>query len=128
MPFDRHRVIFEYSAAMNMKSWVRRRRYFKWSLYFCDCLHGANGIEMTLSYSDIPLMKSLTPLARAAALIVLALCTYAFLLGNGVFKKEFNNEPIAWYFLAKGIFCSLSLIVSSRALDVLLERLNPPKS
>ena len=72
-------------------------------------------------------MKSLTPLARAAAVLVLALCTYAFLLGSGVFDGAFKNEPLAWYFLAKGIFCSVSLIVSSRALDVLLERLNPPK-
>lgn len=72
-------------------------------------------------------MKSLTPIAKPAALIVLLLCVYAFLLGNEVFEGKFKNDVICWYFLAKGIFCSLSLIMSARVLDVLLQRLNPPK-
>lgn len=72
-------------------------------------------------------MKSLTPIVRPAAVAVLLLCIYAFLLGNEVFEGKFENNPIAWYFLAKGIFCSLSLLLSARVLDVLLQRLCPPK-
>jgi hypothetical protein len=40
-----------------------------------------------------------------------------------VFEGKFENEAIAWYIFAKGIFCSVSLIASSRILDVLIERL-----
>jgi hypothetical protein len=61
-----------------------------------------------------------------AAFIVLVLCVYAFLLGNKVFQGKFENEAIAWYILAKGIFCSVSLVATSRMLDVLLERLGGP--
>ena len=72
-------------------------------------------------------MKSLTPIATVAAILVLALCIYAFLLGNEVFKGNFTNDPFAWYFLAKGIFCSMSLLVSSRIVDVLLAAVPPAK-
>jgi len=54
----------------------------------------------------------MTPLCRPvsfAAVIILAICVYAFLLWNGVFSGTVENEPIPWYFLAKGIFCSLAL-------------------
>jgi hypothetical protein len=61
-----------------------------------------------------------------AAFVVLVLCIYAFLLGNKVFQGKFENEAIAWYILAKGIFCSVSLVATSRMLDVLLERLGGP--
>ncbi len=44
-----------------------------------------------------------------ASLLVFFICMYIFLLGNDVFKVMFANEAIAWYFLAKGIFCSLAL-------------------
>jgi hypothetical protein len=54
-----------------------------------------------------------------AAVIVFAICLYAFLLGNEVFGGEFRNDPIAWYFLAKGIFCSLSLCLAYALLDAL---------
>ena len=47
-----------------------------------------------------------------AAAVVLLICVYSFLLGNEVFNGSFENEPIAWYFLAKGIFCSLALYLS----------------
>ena len=33
---------------------------------------------------------------------VMAICVYSFLLGNDVFKGEFGNDTLAWYFLAKG--------------------------
>ena len=45
----------------------------------------------------------------AAAVIVFGICLYSFLLGNEVFKGHFSNDAIGWYFLAKGIFCSLAL-------------------
>ncbi|MEP6686145.1 MAG: hypothetical protein ABJB22_05155 [Verrucomicrobiota bacterium] len=68
-------------------------------------------------------MKSIRPIAVPAAFVVLIVCVYAFLLGNKVFEGKFENEAIAWYIFAKGIFCFVSLIASSRILDVLIERL-----
>ncbi|MBI3880136.1 MAG: hypothetical protein HY301_08720 [Verrucomicrobia bacterium] len=73
-------------------------------------------------------MKSIRPLATVAAVLVFGICVYVFLLGNEVFDGHFKNDPFAWYFLAKGIFCAVSLIASSRILDTLLERLAPPKN
>jgi hypothetical protein len=54
-----------------------------------------------------------------AAVIVFGICLFAFLLGSQVFDGEFKNDPIAWYFLAKGIFCSLSLCLAYAMLDAL---------
>jgi hypothetical protein len=68
-------------------------------------------------------MKSIRSLASAAALVVLLLCVYSFLLGNKVFEGKFENEAIAWYILAKGIFCSVALIALGRIVDLLIERL-----
>ena len=62
-------------------------------------------------------MKSIRSIAVPAAVIVFVLCIYAFLLGNKVFEGKFENEAIAWYILAKGIFCSVALITLSRILD-----------
>jgi hypothetical protein len=72
-------------------------------------------------------MKSIRPIALPAAVIVLVLCTYAFLLGNKVFEGKFENEPILWYIPAKGIFCFVSLIATARILDVLIDRLSGPR-
>ncbi len=72
-------------------------------------------------------MKSIRPIAIPAALIVLALCVYAFLLGNKVFEGKFENEAIFWYILAKGIFCFVSLVATARILDVLIDRLAGPR-
>lgn len=77
--------------------------------------------RLPLSFELI--MKSIRPIAVPAAFIVLVVCIYAFLLGNKVFEGKFENEAIAWYIFAKGIFCSVSLIASARILDVLIERL-----
>jgi hypothetical protein len=68
-------------------------------------------------------MKSIRPLASAAALVVFLMCIYAFLLGNKVFAGKFENEAIAWYILAKGIFCSVALIALSRILDGIIAKL-----
>ena len=69
-------------------------------------------------------MKSIRPLASTAALVVLLICIYAFLLGNKVFDGKFENEAIAWYILAKGIFCSVALIALARIIDLMIERMS----
>ena len=58
-----------------------------------------------------------------AAILVFGICVYSFLLGNKVFQGEFENDGIAWYFLAKGIFCGLSLYLSAEILEVLRKKL-----
>jgi cytochrome bd-type quinol oxidase subunit 2 len=76
---------------------------------------------------SISAVKSIRPIAIPAAVIVLVLCVYAFLLGNKVFEGKFENEPIFWYILAKGVFCFVSLIATARILDVLIDRLSGPR-
>lgn len=68
-------------------------------------------------------MKSLRPLASAAAVVVLLMCIYSFLLGNKVFDGKFENEAIAWYILAKGIFCSVALVALARIIDLMIEKM-----
>ncbi|MBI4548623.1 MAG: hypothetical protein HY707_11625 [Ignavibacteriae bacterium] len=62
-------------------------------------------------------MNKIKILVCVSAIIVLGICIYSFLGGNGVFNGEFKNEYIAWYFLAKGIFCSLALYLLVRILE-----------
>ncbi len=64
-------------------------------------------------------MAMLKRLVLIAASVVFLICIYSFLLGNGVFKGKFENESIAWYILAKGIFCALSLYLSARIIEAL---------
>ena len=64
-------------------------------------------------------MRRLKKIVSIAAAIVLLICIYAFLLGNEVFEGKFENDAIAWYFLAKGIFCSLALYLWVRVLESL---------
>ncbi len=59
-------------------------------------------------------------LINVSAVIVFFICLYCFLLGNKVFEGEFENDPISWYFLAKGIFCSLSLVLSCKIIEAVL--------
>ena len=68
-------------------------------------------------------MKSIKSVAIPAAVIVFVICLYAFLLGNEVFEGHFKNEAIAWYILAKGIFCSVALVALSRILDGVIAKL-----
>jgi hypothetical protein len=79
------------------------------------------------SSTTIPggIMNRLKSVVHSAALLVLMICVYAFLLGNGVFEGKFENDAIAWYFLAKGIFCSLALCLSVRVITLISERLPP---
>jgi len=58
-----------------------------------------------------------------AAVIVFVICFYAFLLANKVFEGRFENEALAWYILAKGIFCSVALVALSRILDGIIAKL-----
>jgi hypothetical protein len=69
-------------------------------------------------------MKSIRPLASAAAVVVLLMCIYSFLLGNKVFDGKFENEAISWYILAKGIFCAVALIALARIVDLMIERMS----
>ena len=69
-------------------------------------------------------MKSLRPLASTAAVIVLLMCIYSFLLGNKVFDGKFENEAITWYILAKGIFCAVALVALARIIDLMIERMS----
>lgn len=55
----------------------------------------------------------------AAAVLVLLICVYSFLVGNGVFSGRFDNDGIAWYFMAKGIFCSLALYLLFKVVEAL---------
>ena len=64
-------------------------------------------------------MKKLKVFVCVAAVIVLVICIYSFLGGNEVFEGRFKNDYIAWYFLAKGIFCSLALYLLVRVLETL---------
>jgi hypothetical protein len=54
----------------------------------------------------------LKPVIYLAALVVFGICLYAFLSASEVFDGKFKSDPLAWYFLAKGIFCALSLCLS----------------
>ncbi len=67
-------------------------------------------------------MKNLKTLVIVAAWVVLSICVYVFLMGNEVFSGQFKNDGLSWYFLAKGIFCSLSLYLSVRLLEVISEK------
>ena len=53
-----------------------------------------------------------------AAVVVLGICVYAFVRGS-YNHGRWEDNSLAWYFLAKGIFCSVSLVLSLRILEVL---------
>lgn len=44
-------------------------------------------------------------------------------VGNKIFTGKFENDPIAWYFLAKGIFCSFSLELSYMLIETIKRKL-----
>ncbi|HEX9934160.1 MAG TPA: hypothetical protein VGB38_03100 [bacterium] len=62
--------------------------------------------------------KSTKQFIQAAALMVLLICLYSYLIGNRVFRGHFENDAISWYILAKGIFCSVTLVVLAELLDL----------
>ncbi len=67
-------------------------------------------------------MKKLKTLVCFSAILVFGICLYSFLLGNNVFEGKFSNDSAAWYFLAKGIFCSITLYLLALILEALKNR------
>jgi hypothetical protein len=57
------------------------------------------------------------PAVYTAAAVVFALCAYAFCSGTGLTEGRFKQDPLAIYFLAKGIFCATSLVVTHAVLE-----------
>lgn len=68
-------------------------------------------------------MKRMKIAVLIVAVIVFLICVYTFLLGNEFFKGGFTNDGISWYFLAKGLFCSVALYL----LVLILEQLHSKK-
>jgi hypothetical protein len=66
-------------------------------------------------------MNGLKKIVSLAAIVVFFICLYSFMLANGAFSGRFDNDPIGWYFLAKGIFCSLALYLLVRVLELLVD-------
>jgi len=64
-------------------------------------------------------MQRLKIAVSVAAVLVFLICVYSFLVGNGVFGGKFENEAIPWYFLAKGLFCSVALYLLAEILEAL---------
>ncbi len=62
-------------------------------------------------------MKNFKKFISVCAIAVFLICFYSFLRGNDVFSGKFSNDAIAWYFLAKGIFCSLALYLLVKILE-----------
>ena len=68
-------------------------------------------------------MRRLKISVSIAAVMVFLICVYTFFLGNEFFKGKFANDGVAWYFLAKGLFCSVALYL----LVLILEQLHSKK-
>ena len=62
-------------------------------------------------------MKRLKTSVCIVAIVVFLICLYTFFLGNGTFNGEFENDGISFYFLAKGMFCSLALYLLVKILE-----------
>jgi hypothetical protein len=53
-----------------------------------------------------------------AAAAVWGICFYAFLRGSHRNGGGWEDNFLAWYFLAKGIFCSVSLVLAGRMVEL----------
>lgn len=58
--------------------------------------------------------KSVT--VYTVAVVVLLICIYAFALSCKLLEGTFESNALGWYFLGKGLFCSLSLVLAERIL------------
>jgi len=67
-------------------------------------------------------MEKLKKITSIAAVTVMAICFHTFLLGNEVFAGKFRNDGMAWYFLAKGIYCSLTMYLLALVLEMLHQK------
>jgi hypothetical protein len=63
-------------------------------------------------------MTALRAVVWTAAVLVFGICLYVFLRGT-FHEGGFKEDLLCWYFLAKGIFCSVSLIVSLQVVEAL---------
>ena len=72
-----------------------------------------------LFYREVEMFKKS---ASIVALTVLVICVYSFLLGNRVFDGKFESDGLAWYFLAKGAFCSSALYLLAVIADKISEK------
>ncbi len=68
-------------------------------------------------------MKKLKKTVIAVACVVLVICVYTFLGGSKIFEGKFENDYLSWYFLAKGLFCSMTLYL----LVLILEHMSAKK-
>ena len=64
-------------------------------------------------------MKRLKAGVMVVSLGVMAICLYSFLGGNKILEGKYESDYIAWYFLAKGLFCSVALYLLVRILEQL---------
>jgi hypothetical protein len=62
----------------------------------------------------------------AAAAVVWGICLYAFLRGSYRHGGGWEDNALAWYFLAKGIFCSVSLVLAGRMVELLARLTDQP--
>lgn len=60
--------------------------------------------------------------ANIAAVFGFGICVYSFLLGNKFFENKFENDYVAWYFLAKGVFLLTILYLLGIIADKLTEK------
>jgi hypothetical protein len=67
-------------------------------------------------------MDKLKKVVIACSILVFVLCVYSFTLGNKVFNGQFENDGISWYILAKGFYCSLSLYLFYKIIEVLSKK------
>ncbi|MEW6101869.1 MAG: hypothetical protein AB1481_06215 [Candidatus Omnitrophota bacterium] len=62
-------------------------------------------------------MEALRKFVISVSIAIFVICFYSFLVGNNIFQGKFDNSFIAWYFLAKGAFCSVALYLLFRILE-----------
>lgn len=53
--------------------------------------------------------------------VIFFISFYSFLIMNGVFDGEFDNDPIAWLLLAGGICASVSLHFLIRLVEAVIQ-------
>lgn len=67
-------------------------------------------------------MRRIRIVLNIAAFLVLSLCVVAaFFCGTFTPGGDKTYYPFGWYFLAKGLFCSISLYVSGIVIEKLAE-------
>ena len=57
------------------------------------------------------------PAVYTVAAVVFSMCAYAYCRGTGLLEGRYKEDPLALYFLAKGIFCAMSLVLTHAVLE-----------